>query len=270
ALVEAARRGVKVRLLLDARMHATYPQPADSLGRIPGISVHTIDMGKIAGGIQHAKYFIVDGQTAYVGSQNFDWRSLEHIHELGVRVRDERLAAWFQRVFDMDGAVAELQATGADSSGVLGSAPVTGPAAQLPIRIVPSAGDTIELTPSWNPKAFSPDSTRWDRDAVGRNIAGARSGVVGQAVTYSVADRRLGDDAMEQALRRAAARGVRIKLLVSDWQAGSESMSTLDSLAAVPGVEVRMSSVPEWSHAYIPFARVDHSKYMVVDTLVTW
>ena len=63
--------------------------------------------------------------------------------------------------------------------------------------------------------------------------------------------------------------GARVKLLISDWQAGSEGMRTLDSLAAVPGIEVRLSSVPDWSKAYIPFARVDHSKYMVVDTLVT-
>src|SRR5438067_1337291 len=39
ALADAARRGVRVRLLLDAGMHRTYPLPADSLGTIPGVSV---------------------------------------------------------------------------------------------------------------------------------------------------------------------------------------------------------------------------------------
>ena len=47
-------------------------------------------------------------------------------------------------------------------------------------------------------------------------------------------------------------------------------MRALDSLARVPGVQVRLSSVAEWSGGYIPFARVEHCKYMVVDTLVTW
>jgi len=28
--------------------------------------------------------------------------------------------------------------------------------------------------------------------------------------------------------------------------------------------------VPEWSGGYIPFARVEHCKYAVVDTLSTW
>src|SRR6267378_3791135 len=57
AIGEAARRGVRVRLLLDRRMHDTYPLPADSLARLPGIEVRSVDFGPLAGGIQHAKYF---------------------------------------------------------------------------------------------------------------------------------------------------------------------------------------------------------------------
>ncbi|MCA9729946.1 MAG: hypothetical protein KC729_19840, partial [Candidatus Eisenbacteria bacterium] len=43
AIGRAAARGVSVRLLIDAGMHRVYPQPADSLGGIPGIEVRTID-----------------------------------------------------------------------------------------------------------------------------------------------------------------------------------------------------------------------------------
>src|SRR5206468_1721373 len=52
AIGQAARRGVRVRLLLDARMHETYPRTADSLARVAGVAVRIIDMGRIAGGIQ--------------------------------------------------------------------------------------------------------------------------------------------------------------------------------------------------------------------------
>src|SRR5439155_26468648 len=86
ALVGAARRGVRVRLLLDAGMHRTYPLPADSLGRLDHIAVRTVDYHRLAGGVQHAKFMIADSRVAYVGSQNLDWRALKHIHELGVRV----------------------------------------------------------------------------------------------------------------------------------------------------------------------------------------
>jgi len=270
ALVEAAKRGVRVRLLLDARMHRTYPSPADSLGRVPGFNVRTIDIGKLSGGVQHAKYWIVDGATAYVGSQNLDWRSLEHIHELGVRIHDERIAARLQQVFDMDWAAAGLQATGADSSGVMAWPAATGRLGELPVRIVQAAGDTVEAWPSWNPARFSPDSTLWDRDAVVRAIDGAHTEIVSQSLDYDVTDRGISDGAIDGALRRAAARGVRVELLISDWQAGPDRMRALDSLSAVPGVQARLSSVPEWSRGYIPFARVEHCKYMVVDTTVAW
>ncbi len=59
-------------------------------------------MGNIAGGVMHAKYFIVDSENLFVGSQNMDWRALIHIHELGVRVKNKYLANTFQEVFEFD------------------------------------------------------------------------------------------------------------------------------------------------------------------------
>ena len=87
----AAARGVKVRLLLDRGMHRTYPQPADSLATLPGVSVRLVDYRRLAGGVQHEKYLAVDGREAWIGSQNLDWRALSHIHELGARLRDPQI-----------------------------------------------------------------------------------------------------------------------------------------------------------------------------------
>jgi phosphatidylserine/phosphatidylglycerophosphate/cardiolipin synthase-like enzyme len=106
ALGQAAGRGVRVRLLLDARMYRTYPRTADSLAAVGGFEVRLVDFGRLAGGVQHSKFFLVDGDAVFLGSQNFDWRALKHIHELGVLVRDRRVAAEFQRVFEMDWAAA--------------------------------------------------------------------------------------------------------------------------------------------------------------------
>lgn len=270
AIIEAAKRGVRVRLLFDSKMSRTYPQPLDSLGLVPGITLRLIDMGKIAGGVQHAKFFLIDGAIAYEGSQNFDWRALKHIHELGVLVRDERVTARLQQVFDMDWAAAELQASKADSSGIVGWPAQEPMGSSLPIRVVQSAGDTVEVWPSWSPRAYSPDSLLWDRDAIVRSIDEAQGEVVMQSLHFADAGRGLTDTAFDDALRRAAARGVHVKMLISDWQSAGESMRVLDSLAQVPNIEVRLSVVPEWSKGYVPFARVEHCKYMVVDTVVTW
>lgn len=273
----AAARGVRVRLLLDKRMHETYPLPADSLGALAGIEVRTIDMGKVSGsGVQHAKYFLVDGSETYLGSQNFDWRSLKHIHELGARVRDPQVTAEFGRVFEMDWAKSapiprDSVASAARGSGPAG-APSVGPvgAAKLPLRLVQAPGDTLDLWTSYSPERFIPDSSRWDRDAIVRVLEMARKEIVIQLLTYGTGEGDKHDDALDQALHRAARRGVRVRLMVSDWMANRPAMKELEALAAEPNTEVRLSVVPEWSGGYIPFARVEHCKYMVVDTLWTW
>ena len=106
AIGRAAERGVRVRLLLDAGMHRTYPMPADSLGKLPNVTVRMIDYRRIAGGVQHSKYFVVDGQDSYIGSQNLDWRSLSHIHELGARIRERSVGTALEGVFETDWTVA--------------------------------------------------------------------------------------------------------------------------------------------------------------------
>lgn len=270
AIGEAAKRGVRVRLLLDARMYRTYPEPADSLGKVPGITVRRIDMGRIAGGIQHAKFILADDDQVFLGSQNFDWRALKHIHELGLRVRDARIAATFRGAFEWDWEAAGDQMAGRDSTGarqLAGPRRVVGPGS---VNIVRAPGDTVEVRPSYSPKKFIPDSTLWDRDAVVRILDAARREIVVQLLTYAVADRGERDDAIDLALRRAAARGVKVRLLVSDWEADSPRIADLQSLSQVPNVEARLSTVPEWSGGYIPFARVEHCKYVVTDSLWTW
>ena len=52
-----------------------------------GATVRHLDLKRVpgGGGVLHAKYFIVDDRDAFFGSQNFDWRALEHNYELGAR-----------------------------------------------------------------------------------------------------------------------------------------------------------------------------------------
>lgn len=258
----AAARGVRVRLLLDAGMHKTYPQPADSLGLLPGVSVRIIDMKPHGGGIQHAKYFLVDGRDVFLGSQNTDWRALKHIHELGVRVIDPRVAAVFAESFAMDWAAA-----GGEPIPASAHAPGTLP---LPFVIVQAPGDTLRLWPSYNPRGFLPDSTLWDLDALVRMIDSARHELVAQTLTYGTGAHGRPDHTLDQALRRAAARGVKVSLIVSDWEKGSAEMASLQALDSIPGIEIKLSTVPEWSGGYIPFARVEHCKYAVADDERVW
>ena len=99
ALERAAGRGVRIRFLLDRKFTQTYPETVARLRAMKGTEVRTVDYGALAGGVQHAKYFLVDGREAYLGSQNFDWRSLEHIQELGVRVAQPTVVQFLADVF---------------------------------------------------------------------------------------------------------------------------------------------------------------------------
>ncbi|MBW1687341.1 MAG: hypothetical protein JRS35_20070 [Deltaproteobacteria bacterium] len=50
----------------------------------------------------HSKAFVVDGETVYVGSHNFDPRSAALNTELGMLVRSAGLAAKLKRIFERD------------------------------------------------------------------------------------------------------------------------------------------------------------------------
>lgn len=269
-IVRAAARGVQVRLLLDAGMYKTYPQPADSLSRRSGIEVRFINMRKITGGIQHAKVWLIDGRTVVIGSQNLDWRALKHIHEMGVVVRDMRVAQAYQRVFELDWGTAKLQTEGRDSLAVRKLANRTPVAAQLPWKVAQAPGDTVDVWPGWSPRTFAPDSTMWDLDRIVTAVAAARHEIVFQSLHLSPEDRGIRDSRLIDALKSAAARGVHVRAAISDWTADGKGIKELQEFSKTPGVEAKLSILPEWSGGYIPFARVAHAKYLVVDTLWTW
>ena len=259
-LGRAAARGVKIRLILDAGMHRTYPEPGDSLGKLANVSVRTIDYHRIAGGVQHSKFMVVDDREAWLGSQNLDWRSLSHIHELGARVRIEPVAKTFADVFATDWALCDTTRQAAVTDRKPSSWPIA----------FEQDGVKGELTPSASPKPQSPASLPWDRDVLVGRLNAAQHEIVAQFLSYGVGGGRNADSTLHKALIAAAARGVKVKLIVSDWEIGGHGEPDMRALANTPGIEVKVSQVPDWSRGYIPFARVEHCKYMVADSSWLW
>ncbi len=265
AIEAAADRGVRVRILVDARMARTYPESVEALARRPNIEARRIDFGAVAGGTQHAKYFIVDGREVFLGSQNFDWRALEHIHELGLRIRDRRIAAAYADVFAMDWRLAAPPPAAGQ-----GLAPAGKPV-RTPIRVRDGSGETARLTPTFSPLGFIPDPALWDEKAIVGLIDGARQSLSLQFLSYSTSDRQSGRyTAIDDALRRAAKRGVKVRMIVADWEKGTPAVAALKELAGQANIEVAFTAIPEWSGGYIPFARVEHCKYIVADEASFW
>ena len=68
----------------------------------------------------------------------------------------------------------------------------------------------------------------------------------------------------------AAARGVKVRMLVSDWSTRPKYMADLKRLAKVPNFEARMIEIPEHSMGFVAYSRTIHSKFLVVDDDKTW
>lgn len=91
ALTRAARRGVKVRLLLQGKYEYFMPyhaaRPVYGALLAAGISIHEYDAGFL-----HAKVAVIDGHWATVGSSNLDPLSLLLAREANVVVDDQAFA----------------------------------------------------------------------------------------------------------------------------------------------------------------------------------
>ncbi len=246
-LEQAGARGVKVRFLLSARMLDQDPASVARLRRIPGAEVRSYDLARVAKGILHAKYFVVDGREAFLGSQNFDWRALEQIHELGVRTSEPQLLAGLAEIFSLDWRFA-----------LDGKLPV------FPAQVSPVARPAVELVAS--PPFLTPKTLRPASEALVELIGQAKTSVRVQLLTYSpLAGQDRYWPVLDNALRAAAVRGVKVRLLVSDWVLGGRALPHLRALALIPNLEVRVASIPEAKEGHIPFSRTVHSKYLVVD-----
>jgi len=205
----------------------------------------------------------VDGREVFFGSQNFDWRALTHIHELGLRIRHAKAAAFYRSIFEADW----LLAGGTALADLRWNTALF----VAPGRIVRQKKDTVVFYPTCSPIGAIPDSAHWDETNVLRLVDGAQSDVVMQFLSYSPEARKQGERfELTEAIRRAAARGVSVKILVADWQKDTRAEQALKKLSELKNVELKFSAIPEWDGGYVSFGRVEHCKYIIADGRAFW
>lgn len=259
-VLAAGERGVAVRIIVDSRMHRTYPESVARLAKGRNIAARVIDFSRLAGGIQHAKFFIVDGEEIFLGSQNFDWRALKHIHELGLRMRHGGLVAAYRDIFDLDWRLADDPAAARTAASYAAPFAVAGP-----------GGENITLRPTASPLSLLPDTSMWDEPNIVRLIDSARSEIFCQFLSYSPVGRDKSlYTALENALKRAALRGVKVSMIVSDWEKDHPSVDHIKSLSCFPNIRIKFSEIPQASTGYVSFARVEHCKFIVADADAFW
>ena len=257
ALIAAANRGVQVRFIVDIKFFQNYPDVPNQLSKIQNIQVKTIDFSSY-GGIQHAKFFIVDQSLSFLGSANFDWLALSHIHEVGLKVNDASVSAGLENIFAQDWSVgtllggkpslefAKILGGGKPKKGMVAIAQlIASPTNDLPSGVSPSLDAIIQL------------------------LASARTSIKIQVYQYSTKATKGAWLMLDNEIRKAANRGVQVKLMV-DAVALKTSASTLKALTASKNIQVRAVTIPQWSGGPIQYARLIHSKYFTVDGSSSW
>ncbi|MEX3241321.1 phospholipase D-like domain-containing protein [Serratia quinivorans] len=260
-LKAAGERGVKIRFLMEEKgIRISTPETLEQLKAIPNLELRIIPYQRLSGGILHAKYLLVDGEQAFVGSQNFDWRALAHIHETGLRISDAGVVGQIQAIFEQDWQAQALLA--ADK-----------PVPQLPYQPSTETPQGNYLVAS--PRAYNPAGVIDSQVELPRLLATAKQRVRVQVMDY--APLSFGPDhtrpyyaAIDNALRSAAARGVQVELMVANWNTKKPDIAWLKSLAVVPNVQIKIVTIPPASSGFIPFARVIHSKIMTIDGETAW
>lgn len=195
ALLRAAARGVKVRVLLDeAHVYAKPDPQITRLLQAPGVEVRTL-RGTRAYGVNHNKILLCDRAAAAVGSYNWTFGATFSNHENTLVARQPAHVGGYVNYFEWMWAKARTPAQGPSPElpeGYYGPPPQD-PAPALSLNGIP--------VPAY---LFSPGSRSEERLA--GLIDAARTSV--DAVTFTFSSRTLAD-----ALLRAKQRGVKVRFL---------------------------------------------------------
>ncbi|KAG5836663.1 hypothetical protein ANANG_G00230800 [Anguilla anguilla] len=277
-LAELARlsqeSGVSVRVAVSMPQES-QPQEDLIVLQNAGADVRKVNMRELTTGVLHTKFWVVDRKHIYIGSANMDWRSLTQVKELGAVVYNcSCLAEDLGKIFQ--------------AYWYLGEAGKTIPSHWPSNYSTPYNKDTpMELslngTPSSTYLSSSPpglcaDGRTEDLDAILSVIEDAQQFVYIAVMNYLPTmefshPKRYWSDIDTQLRRVAYERRVRVRLLISCWASTQPVMFPfLRSLASVNDpksrldIQVKLFVVPASPHQKeIPYARVNHNKYMVTD-----
>lgn len=102
SLLQAVRRGVKVRVLVEGDITDAKPVKYSSRSAYERLMSQGIDIYEYQPTMMHTKVMVVDGVWSTFGSANFDNRSLELNDEMNVAVSDRDLARRLLDDFERD------------------------------------------------------------------------------------------------------------------------------------------------------------------------
>lgn len=276
------KNGVVVRIVEE--ISSKGKSDSDELSRLKLAQVQHLNMKNFGyGGILHTKFILVDGMHMYMGSANMDWRSLTQVKELGLLAFDcPILVQDAAKLFEV---YWQLSKPGAKLPSVWSPSLSTTFNMQTPMKVdIGSGSDNPLLYLSSSPAKFCPRGRTRDLDTLLHVIRSAEKFVwiavmdYIPAIIYDKPYRYW--PVIDDELRKAAIeRNIDVRVMSSNWSHTEEQMiQYLCSLTADSGIklyrgehagwiDVKLFEVPDYTpeQKSIPFARVNHNKYMVTD-----
>ncbi|KAI6189905.1 Phospholipase D/Transphosphatidylase domain-containing protein [Aphelenchoides bicaudatus] len=240
--------------------------------------------------ILHTKAWIIDDKHLYLGSANHDWRSLTQVKELGIAVYDcPCLADDLRKIFDVYAKMGQPESKLPD---VWPKEYATAYNSQNPMNLRLN-NEALSVYFTSSPPGFVPQGREHDGDSIVRVIDQANEIVYISVMDYAPVTLYQKPantywPNIDNAIRHAAFdRRAHVRLLMSNWKSTRpELFSYLHSLRALNSqlpcieyredgkfkckkntkgsIEIKLFEVPPYK-VVIPFARVNHAKYMVTE-----
>ncbi|CAL8352566.1 unnamed protein product [Lota lota] len=242
-----------------------------------GADIRSVNMQELTSGILHTKFWIVDKKHIFIGSPNMDWRSLTQVKELGAVVYNcSCLAEDLGKIFE---AYWFLGQSGQQIPTPWPSSFSTAYNKDTPLQL-PLNGTQSSVYLSSSPPSLCAEGRTSDLQSVLSVIQDADEFVYIAVMSYIPImeysqPKRYWTEIDTQLRRVAYDKQVKVRMLISHWAHSQPFMVPfLKSLASIHDpkikldIQVRLFVVPSTpSQKQIPYARVNHNKYMVTDKI---
>lgn len=234
--------------------------------------VRMVNMRELTTGVLHTKFWIVDKKHIYIGSANMDWRSLTQVKELGAVVYDcGCLAEDLGKIFEAYWYLNQTETVPAHWPSKYSTLYNK----NTPMQMLLNGTDSSVYLSS-SPPSLCAEGRTPDLQSILSVIGDAQQFVYIAVMNYLPTmeyskSKRYWADIDTQLRRVAYERKIRVRLLISCWDSTNPIMFPfLRSLASLQenklDVQVKIFTVPSNpQQKEIPFARVNHNKYMVTD-----
>ncbi|KAK0140392.1 Phospholipase D3 [Merluccius polli] len=242
-----------------------------------GANVRSVNMLKLTNGVLHTKFWIADKKHIFIGSPNMDWRSLTQVKELGAVVYNcSCLAEDLGKIFE---AYWFLGQSGQQIPSPWPSTFSTAYNKETPLQL-PLNGTQSSVYLSSSPPSLCAEGRTPDLQSILSVIGDANDfvyiAVMNYLPTLEFSRPKRYWAAIDTQLRQVAyERQIKVRMLISHWASTQPVMIPfLKSLASVQqdknrlDIQVRLFVVPATpKQKEIPYARVNHNKYMVTDKI---